>query len=93
LNSQENTMQPYPPSVENPHELIGVRAAETDPHVIMEAAATRIARIRAASGSEIEIRRTLIASIIVARNDVLGRIAVGTPAGDRGSCTAVTVPE
>ena len=86
-------MQHYQPSVENPHELIGVRAAETDPHVIMEAAATRIARIRAASGSEVDVRRSLIASIIVARNDMLGRIAVGTPAGDRGSCTAVTVPE
>lgn len=86
-------MQPYPPGVENPHELIGVRVDETDPHLVMEAAARRIARIRAASGSEFDVRRSLIASIIVARNDMLGRIAAGTPAGETGSCTALTVPE
>lgn len=86
-------MQPYPPSVENPHELIGVRAEETDPHQVMEAAARRIARIRAASGSESDVRRSLIASIIVARNDILTRIALGTPAAERGPCPVATVPQ
>lgn len=70
-------MQPYAFSSENPHELIGVRADETDPHTVMATAARRIARIQAAGGSEMDVRRTLIASIIVARNDLLGRIACG----------------
>lgn len=86
-------MQSYQHSVESPHELIGVHAEETDPHVVMGAAARRIASIRAASGSEIDLRRSLIACIIVARNDILARIAVGTPAGDRGSCTVVSAPD
>lgn len=74
-------MQPYPFSIENPHEMIGVPADETDPRVILEAAARRIDRIRAHAGSELDVRRTLIALIIVARNEVLGRIALGTPVG------------
>lgn len=70
-------MQPYAIGVESPHELIGISPDESDPGVVMETAARRIARIRAASGGELDVRRVLIATIIVARNEVLGRIATG----------------
>lgn len=89
-------MQPYTHDthgIENPHELIGVRADETDPRLVMEAAARRITRIRDAGGSDMEVRRALIASIIVARNELLGLIASGTPGRDGRFHPAVAVPE
>jgi hypothetical protein len=86
-------MQPYAAGIENPHELIGVAADETDPRLVMETAARRIARLRAVAGSEFGVRRALIASIIVARNEILGRIATGEHATVRGPRTTVVARE
>ncbi|MFN9369794.1 MAG: hypothetical protein ACK6CT_13685 [Planctomycetia bacterium] len=91
---QSYSCSPRPPlrpcGFDNPHELIGVGVAETDPLLIMQAAALRIDRIRAAAGSESDLRRSLIATIIVARNEMLVRTAAGTPRPD--SCTPASVP-
>jgi len=63
--------------IENPHELLGIAAAETDPLVIVDAARTRLDAIRASHGSETNLKRYLLAQIAAARDDML-RFAGGS---------------
>jgi len=60
--------------IPNPHELLGIRAGETDPVVIVEAACVRLGAIRSSAGSETAVKRFLVAVIIAAREEMLDRL-------------------
>jgi hypothetical protein len=57
--------------IENPHELLGLVAGEENTRVIIEAARSRLARIREANGSEAVVRAFVIGQICRARAAML----------------------
>lgn len=54
-----------------PHELLGVRAGERDPVLIVGAAARRLRGLTTGSGHEVELRRSLATLIRRARDRML----------------------
>jgi hypothetical protein len=60
--------------IPNPHELLGIRAGETDAVIIIEAACVRLGAIRSSAGSETAVKRFLVAEIIAAREEMLDRL-------------------
>jgi hypothetical protein len=60
-------------TVERPHELLGICEDETAPTVIVEAARLRLEAIRMANGSEVDVRRHVVAMIVAAREGMLAR--------------------
>lgn len=90
--------------LENPHELLGLVAGETNARIIVEAARARLARIREANGSETAVRAFVIGQICRARAAMLrqarrlagdrrtgegGRSAGRSDPGDRSTGTAL----
>jgi len=69
--------------LENPHELLGLVAGETNARIIVEAARARLARIRDANGSEAAVRAFVIGQICRARAAMLrqARRSAGEPRG------------
>ncbi len=59
--------------VENPHELLGLDALETDCGRIVEAARARLEVMRASTGSETYVRNFVISQIVKARETMLSR--------------------
>lgn len=58
---------------DNPHELIGLPAHETNVTTIIAAAQARLDVMRASTGSEIEVKEYVISQIITAREAMLAR--------------------
>jgi len=80
--------------IDNPHELLGLVAGEENARVIIEAARSRLVRIREANGSEVAVRAYVIGQICRARAAMLKdarRAAAGRgrQGGQRSSGTAV----
>jgi len=57
--------------VHSPHELLGVRAGERDPVLIVGAAARRLRGLNIGSGRELELQRSLATLIRRARDRML----------------------
>ena len=57
--------------VDSPHELLGVRAGERDPVLIVGAAARRLRVLSTGSGREVDVRRSLASLIRRARDRML----------------------
>jgi len=57
--------------IDNPHELLGLVAGEENIRVIIEAARSRLMRIREANGSEVAVRAFVIGQICRARAAML----------------------
>jgi hypothetical protein len=57
--------------VDSPHELLGVRAGERDPVMIVGAAARRLRVLSTGSGREVDVRRSLASLIRRARDRML----------------------
>ena len=73
--------QPMP--IDNPHELLGLVAGEKNVLAIVEAARSRLARIREANGSEDAVKAYVIGQICRARAAMLKAARRATAGRDR----------
>ena len=67
--------------IAEPHELLGIPAAERDPVQIVEAATVRLEALRQVRGGDPELRRIMAAFIRRARDQLLRTVCDGESSG------------